>query len=65
MKRLFAQRWIPQRLYVALPWAAVGAGFLGLACPGCLALTWTAKATLAYGAFVLGMRLAWFGCGEV
>jgi hypothetical protein len=65
LKRLFARRWIPGRLYHSLPWAAVVAGALGMAAQVGVVVFVMGCITLSYGSFVLGVRLAWHGCGEV
>lgn len=65
LKRLFARRWIPNRLYHALPWAAVAVGSLGMSTPIGSAVFYLGGTVMAYGSFILCLRLAWYGCGEV
>lgn len=65
LKRLFTRRWIPGRLYHALPWAAVTAGALGLSTPIGSVVFYVGGTVMAYGSFILRLRLAWYGCGEV
>ena len=65
LQRLIARRWLPARLYHALPWAAVVVGALGTSTPIGTFVFYVGCTTLAYGSFILGMRLAWYCCGEV
>lgn len=65
LQRLIARRWLPARVYHALPWAAVVVGALGMSTPIGTPVFYVGGSTLAYGSFILGLRLAWYGCGEV